>query len=244
MADALSIILLDKDKDHLRSLLEFLNATDIQVYTLTAIEELYDKATSILPNAILCDHKNIDTELAQALMKIKNDQATKNIPFFVLGHKIPKPLANQYSIRGAEVISQETNPLELFTNIFPEYITTLTNLAEMAKLDETTGTVGSKRYMELKVHAEGWDLLRTWSSKEMHRIKGEILVVNLLECDFVNSEGIGTLITLLHECRNFEVQYYIMSNDDHFKNTIGQTGLLEIFTIVSDHIELKKLASE
>lgn len=242
METPLSLLILDKNKDHLRSLLEFLNATDIQVYTINSIDEMFDKSISIVPSAIICDHKNIDTELAQTLMKIKSDEKTKNIPFYVLGQKIPKPLANQYSIRGAEVVSQETNPLELLSNIFPEYITSLTHLSESIKLEEVLGTIGAHRYMELKINSENWDLLRTWSAEDMHRIKGEILVVNLLECDFVNSEGIGTLITLLHECRNFEVQYYIMSNDDHFKNTIGQTGLLEIFTIIADHQELKKLA--
>jgi len=241
MDNNLSLIILDKNKDHLRSLLEFLNATDIQVYTLNSIEELFDKAVSIAPSAIICDHKNIDTELAQILMKIKGDENVKKIPFYVLGQKIPKPLANQYSIRGAEVVSQDTSPLELISNIFPEYITSLSHLNDNAKLEEIVGTIAEFRSMELRVHADNWDLLRTWSSSEMHRIKGEILIINLLECDFVNSEGIGTLITLLHDCRNFDVQFYIMSNDDHFKNTIGQTGLLEIFTIVEDHQELKKL---
>ncbi|MGL1901577.1 MAG: STAS domain-containing protein [Fibrobacterales bacterium] len=244
MDQALSLIILDKNKEHLRALLEFLNATEIQVYSLNSIEELFDKACAIGPSAIICDHKNIDTELAQTLMKLKGEEKTKYTPFFVLGTKIPKPLANQYSIRGAEVVSQDLTPLELLSTIFPEYLATLTSIAENAKLEEIKSTIGSIQSLELLVNSDNWDLLRTWSSEEMYRIKGGILIVNLLECDFVNSEGIGTLITLLHECRNYDVQYYIMSADDHFKNTIGQTGLLEIFTIVSDHQELKKLATK
>ena len=244
MNKSTSLLIFDTDKMHEQRLLEYLANSPVQVHTLRSIDNLYDKVQTIQPQIILTDHKGVDRELAQNLMRIKSDSSTKDTPFFILADKLPKPLQNQYEIRGAEIVSKTVNPIELANTILP---TDVREIIESGKNElEVTQKIAAnqKEYLEVKVNENFWDDLRNWSSNSIKTLEEKIVLANLDECEYVNSEGIGTLITLLHECKNYGIDFYILCRNQHFRRTIEQSGLDRIFIIFNDIEDFQDSISE
>ena len=101
----------------------------------------------------------------------------------------------------------------------------------------------------LILHFEG-DLIGENNGPELVELANEVLnkgvnqcLLNISEVRYINSSGIGVLITLLTKFRNKNGELYIVNPSEHVNKLLIMTKLQAIFNIASSEEEvLNKIA--
>ncbi len=76
---------------------------------------------------------------------------------------------------------------------------------------------------------------------ELARAKLNVMVMNFTDSDYLNSAGIGLVISLVEDATQAGRRVYAFGLSPHYRKLFGMVGLTERMTLVRDEAELRDL---
>lgn len=101
----------------------------------------------------------------------------------------------------------------------------------MAHIEMRSGVVRASGDLDI----ESADAFITLGCAAVHQCTDSAIIVDLAECTFLDSSGVGALVTVHNTARDAGIKLFVRGADDRVKRVLEVTGLLDYFPEPAAH---------
>ena len=239
-----TVILYETENKYRLHILNGFALLRVRVLCLEFLQQTVKKALALHPHAIICHNTGNDELVFQTLRDLKNNAATRDIPFYIWGNPTPL-LREKYMSSGVSgILPRHLKPKEIYNRIMssPANNTVMSGEAKAQIIPKLTETIDGFNYLHVKIFSDGkgteWKLLRDFL-KEPFDVSCSNLLLDFFAISKFSNEAMSTLYSCFAKCEEECVKMSVISQKSDLDQQVKKVYPDTKFSVFSSFPEFE-----